>query len=116
MAAQLFAHHCEKSKSMKNVELAASLGGMVDEKSPFHSKPLNDRNGWITSTEDQAAVDDAVPSLSTRVSLSGMVNSVKPHSKHIASFGNVHTMGLSRPLSPGKWIATSDVKLRWLCD
>jgi hypothetical protein len=45
-----------------------------------------------------------------------MVNSVKPHSKQTASFGNTHTMGLSKPFNPGKWMAISPLNTLWLSE
>jgi hypothetical protein len=44
------------------------------------------------------------------------MNSVRPQSKQTASFGNTHTMGLSRPFSPGKWIATSLLNVLWFLE
>src|SRR5580765_5182389 len=55
----------------------------------------------------------AVPFTSTPNSLSGRLNSVTPQSKQTRSLGNTQTMGLSRPLSPGKWMATSALSLLW---
>jgi len=46
--------------------------------------------------------DCQVSTLNTRMSASGTTNSVKPQFKQTRSFGNTHTIGLSRPLSPGK--------------
>jgi hypothetical protein len=41
---------------------------------------------------------------------------VKPQSKQIACFGNTQTVGLSRFLSPGKWIATSLLNVLWFLE
>jgi len=69
----------------------------------------NDRTTFLSKT---TAPTTASPLASTLNSLSGTVNSVKPHSKQTRSFGNDHTMGSSRRLSPGKWIATSPLNAR----
>ena len=58
----------------------------------------------------------AAPSTSRRKSVSGIANSVKPQFIQTRSFGKTHTMGLFRPFSPGKWIATSAVRLLWCSD
>jgi len=41
---------------------------------------------------------------------------VKPQFKHTVNFGKTHTIGLSRPLNPGKWSATSPLNVLWLVD
>ena len=53
------------------------------------------------------APSKGTPCTRTRNSRSGTMNSVEPHAKQTASFGNTHTIGLSKPLSPEKWIAIS---------
>jgi hypothetical protein len=53
------------------------------------------------------APSKGAPFTRTHNSLSGTMNSVEPHSKQTASFGNTHTIGFSKPLSPGKWMAIS---------
>lgn len=53
------------------------------------------------------------PSTSRRSSISGTTNSVKPQFKQTSSLGKTHTMGLSRPLSPGKCMATCPVDSPW---
>jgi len=49
-------------------------------------------------------------------SLSGIVNSVSPQPKQTESLGKTNTMGLSRPSSPGKWIAISLLNICCLSD
>src|SRR5579864_9048112 len=68
------------------------------------SYAVNDRATFFSKTTAPAT---ASPVASTLSSLLGTVNSVKPHSKQTASFGNVHTVGLSKPFNPGKWMAIS---------
>jgi hypothetical protein len=58
----------------------------------------------------------ALPFARTRNSLSGITNSALPQLKQTNSFGKAQTVGFSRPIRPGKWMATSAVNLSCLSD
>jgi hypothetical protein len=55
-------------------------------------------------------------SLSWRSSLSGTVNSAFPQFQQTNTFGKTQTTGLSRPFSPGEWMAISAWSLPCLSD
>jgi DNA-binding NarL/FixJ family response regulator len=59
-------------------------------------------NAMHSASSYDAAADGPIPSLSTHNSVSGIANSVKPQFKQTRSVGKTQTMGLSRPLSPGR--------------
>ena len=58
----------------------------------------------------------ALPFARTRNSFSGTANSAFPHFKQTNSSGKTKTVGSSRPLRPGKWMATSAMNLLCLSD
>ena len=60
--------------------------------------------------------DAALPFSSTRNSASETVNSAFPHFKQTNNSGDTQTMGLLRPFSPEKWMATSALNLLCLSD
>jgi hypothetical protein len=66
--------------------------------------------GRLPSLVKTTAPSTGEPCVRTCNSLSGTANSAKPHCKQTTSFGKTQTMGLSRPSSPGKWIAISPLK------